>query len=80
MFSDGNDAGCCSNVLTARKFRERTPEDRVTYRRWARGIVLFYSALLLLSGIAIATYSGTGRSQSSNLLAASQRSYQQGGR
>ena len=34
MFSDGDDAGHCSNALTAQKFREATPEERITYRKW----------------------------------------------
>jgi hypothetical protein len=74
MFSNGDDAGHCSNALTAQKFREATPEDRAIYRKWLRGIVFFYCVLLLLSGIAIAAYSGISGRGSSNLLAASQRS------
>jgi hypothetical protein len=73
MFSDADDAGHCSNALTARKFREASPEDRVTYRKWLRGIVFLYSTLLLLSGVAIAAYSGSGRGESPSLLASSQR-------
>ncbi len=67
MFADGDDAGHCSNGLTAQKFREATPEERMTYRKWLRGITFFYFALLFLSGVAMATYSGTGRTQLTNL-------------
>ena len=55
MFSDGDDAGHCSNGLTAQKFREATPEERMTYRKWLRGIAFFYFAVLFLSGVAMAT-------------------------
>jgi hypothetical protein len=73
MFSDGDDAGHCSNGLTAQKFREATPEERTVYRKWLRGVVLLYVALLFAWGVAMATYSGTGLTLHSNLLAASQR-------
>jgi hypothetical protein len=67
MFGDGDDAGHCSNGLTAQKYREATAEERVTYRKWMRGIVALYCALLLVAGFAIATYSNSGLTQLSNL-------------
>jgi hypothetical protein len=67
--ADGDDAGHCSNGLTARIYREATTEERVTYRKWMRGIVAFYCALLLLAGVAIAGYSNAGLTQLSNLSA-----------
>ena len=42
----GDDAARCSNGLTAQKFREATAEEQVTYRKWMRGMVFFYGALL----------------------------------
>jgi hypothetical protein len=55
-----DDADYCSNGLTARNYRGATTEDRATYRKWMRGIVAFYSTLLLISGIvAIMNYSNT---------------------
>jgi hypothetical protein len=67
MLTDGDDAGRCSNGLTAHKFRDATAEERVTYRRWLRGIVLFYCAVLFASGVAVVSYSGTGRTQLTKL-------------
>jgi len=48
----GDDVARCSNGLTAQKFREATAEEQVTYRKWMRGLVFFYGALLLMSGAA----------------------------
>ena len=61
MFTSGDDAGHCSNGLTAQKFREATPEERKVYRKWLRGMVLVYGTLLLMSGVAaVASYSVGG--------------------
>ena len=65
----GDDAGHCSNGLTAQKYREATAEELATYRKWKRGTIAFYCALLLVSGIAIAGYSKAGLTQLSNLSA-----------
>jgi hypothetical protein len=43
----GDDASRCSNGLTAKKFREATPEERVIYRRWLRGAIVFYSGAVV---------------------------------
>lgn len=67
MSMDGDDAGHCSNGLTARKFREATSEERATYRRWIRGIVFFYCGLLFIAGVAVVNYSGTGRTDLTKL-------------
>ena len=67
MLSNGDDAGHCSNGLTAQKFREASPEERIIYRKWLRGTIFFYCALLFISGVIMATYSGTGRTQLSKL-------------
>ena len=68
MLGDGgDDADQCSNVSTAQKYREPTTEERATYRSWMRGIVVFYCAVLLVVGIAIAGYSKTGLTQLTNL-------------
>jgi hypothetical protein len=57
MSEHGGDAGHCSNGLTARNYRGATAEDRATYRKWMRGIVVFYSVLLLLTGVvAVVSY------------------------
>jgi hypothetical protein len=78
MLTDGDDAGRCSNGLTAQKFRDATPEERAIYRKWLRGIVLLYCTLMLMSGVAMVSYFGGGRTQLTNLstpqLAASARS------
>jgi hypothetical protein len=67
MFRDGDDAGHCSNGLTAQKYREATTEERATYRTWMRGIVVFYCAILLIAGVAIAGYSKAGVMQLTKL-------------
>jgi hypothetical protein len=67
MLIDGDDAGRCSNGLTAQKFRGSSSEERAVYRTWLRGIIFFYCGLLFVSGVAIVTYSGTGRTQLSKL-------------
>ena len=67
MFSNGDDAGHCSNALTAQKFREATPEERTVYRKWLRGIVLLYCTLVLVSGVAMATWFGGGKTQLTDL-------------
>jgi hypothetical protein len=63
----GDDADHCSNGLTARKYREATPEERATYRKWKRGAIALYCALLLISGVAIAGFSKVGLTQLTNL-------------
>jgi hypothetical protein len=65
----GDDAGHCSNGLTAQKFREATTEELATYRKWKRGMIAFYCVLLLISGVAITGYSKAGLTQLSNLSA-----------
>ena len=67
MLMDGGDAGHCSNGLTATKFRDATAEERTIYRKWLRGIVLFYCVLVFISGVAMAGYFGSGRTQLTNL-------------
>ena len=67
MLEHGDDAGHCSNGLTAKHLREATAEERATYRKWRRAMMLFYCALLLMSGIAIVGYSNGGLMQLTNL-------------
>ena len=68
MFRSGDDAGHCSNGLTAQKFREASPEERTVYRKWLRGMVLVYGTLFLMSGVAaIASYSVVGPTQLTKL-------------
>jgi hypothetical protein len=70
MFTSGDDAGHCSNGLTAQKFREATQEERSIFRKWLRGMVFVYGALLLMSGVAaIASYSVLGPTQLTGLSA-----------
>ena len=64
---DGDDAGHCSNGLTAQIYREASTEERVTYRKWIRGMAALYCVLLLVAGFAIATYSNADLTQLSNL-------------
>ena len=47
----GDDAGHCSNGLSAQNYRGATPEDRATYRQWIFGMAVFYGALVVVSGV-----------------------------
>jgi len=68
MFEHNDDAGHCSNGLTARRFRDATVEERKTYRKWMRGIIAFYCALMLIAGtLALMTYSDVGLTQLTSL-------------
>lgn len=64
MPSDGDDAGRCSNGLSAENFRAASAEDRAIYRAWLRGLIVFYVALLLLSGtVAFLSYRDGGHTR-----------------
>jgi hypothetical protein len=68
MLDDGDAAGHYSNGLTAKRLREATGEERVTYRKWMRGIILFYSVLAVATGLLVAVnYSGAGLTQLTHL-------------
>jgi hypothetical protein len=67
MIPHSEDAGHCSNGLTAQKFRESTADEQAAYRSWLRGIIFFYCGLLFVAGVGVVTYSGTGHTQLSNL-------------
>jgi hypothetical protein len=61
MHESGDDAGHCSNGLSAQTYRAATAEERALYRKWIRGTVVFYSTILLISGFAvIVSYSNNG--------------------
>jgi hypothetical protein len=51
MPEHGEDAGHCPNGLSAHNYRGASAEDRAIYRKWILGMVVFYSALLLVSGV-----------------------------
>lgn len=70
MPEHGDDAGHCSNGLSAQNYQGATAEDRATYRKWIRGTVVFYSTLLLISGVvAIVSYSNTSLTRLTSLSA-----------
>ncbi len=70
MLGDGDDAGHCSNGLSAGNYRDADPEDRATFRAWLRGVAVFYITVLTLSGaIAILTYKEVGLTQLATLYA-----------
>jgi hypothetical protein len=50
MLGDGDDATHCSSGLSADNYRSENPEDRATFRRWMRGVIVFYATVLVLSG------------------------------
>ncbi len=51
MPEHGDNAGHFRNGLSTQNYRGASPEDRAIYRKWILGIVVFYSALLLVSGV-----------------------------
>ena len=51
MPEHGDDAGHHRNGLSTQNYRGASPEDRAIYRKWILGMVVFYSALLLVSGV-----------------------------
>jgi hypothetical protein len=70
MPEHGDDAGHGSNGLSAQNYQGATAEDRATYRKWIRGTVVFYSTLLLISGVvAIMSYSNTSLTRLTSLSA-----------
>jgi hypothetical protein len=71
MFGDGGDASHCSSGLSADNYRSENPEDRATFRRWMRGVMVFYAIVFMLSGtIAIILNHGdAGLTQFANLYA-----------
>jgi hypothetical protein len=70
MLGDGDDAGHCSNGLSAKNYRAADPEDRATFRRWMRGVVMFYATILMLTcAIAVLTYKDVGLTQLAHLYA-----------
>jgi hypothetical protein len=68
MPEQGDDAAHRSDGLSARNFRETTPEERVIYRRWKFGMVVFYCTLLLILGVvAFVVDSGGGSTRLTSL-------------
>jgi hypothetical protein len=58
MLADGDDAGRCSNGLTAQRLREAATEERAVFRKWLRGLLVLHGARLMTSFVAVATCSG----------------------
>ena len=70
MPEHGDDAGYRRNGLSTRNYREATPEERAIYRKWILGMVVFYSALLLVSGtVAIVVEASPGLTRLTSLSA-----------
>ena len=80
MPGDGDDAGHCSNGLSVKNYRMADPEDRATFRRWLRGVAVFYLTVLMLSGaIAVLSYRDVGLTQLANLYAHATAGYENTG-
>jgi hypothetical protein len=70
MPEHGDDAGQCSNGLSAQNYRAASTEDRAVYRKWIRNVTAFYVTMLLFSGIAaIVSYSNAGVTNLTSLSA-----------
>ncbi|WP_076858562.1 hypothetical protein [Bradyrhizobium mercantei] len=50
ILEHGDDAAHCSNGLNAQKFRDATPDERATYRRWIRCAIMLYGVLAFAAG------------------------------
>jgi hypothetical protein len=59
MYGEGDDPGHRSYGLTSRDFRTATTKDRLIYRRWIGGMIVFYCVLLLVSGVVAFTNTGS---------------------
>ena len=68
MREHGDNVGHCRNGLSTQNYRGASPEDRAIYRKWIRGMFVFYSTLLLISGVvAFVSYSGGSLTQLTSL-------------
>jgi hypothetical protein len=68
MLDHGDAAGHYSNGVRAKPYRAETAEERATYHKWMRGIIAFYCALALATGLlAAVNYSGAGFTQITHL-------------
>jgi hypothetical protein len=69
MPGHGDDAGHCSNGLSAQNYRAASAEDRAIYRKWIRRMVVFYCAVLISGVVAIASYREAGLTRVTTLSA-----------
>jgi hypothetical protein len=68
MLGDGDDAGHCSNGLSADNYRAAGPVDRATLRAWLNGVAVFYVTILMLTGaIAVLSVRAVGLTQLADL-------------
>jgi hypothetical protein len=51
MDHHANNVGHCSNGPTARTLRAATFTERVIYRKWLRGVMVFYVSLAIAAGL-----------------------------
>src|SRR6266852_3827034 len=49
--SPTNSVGHCSNGLTAHTLKAATPAARVIYRKWLRGVMVYYALLVIVFGL-----------------------------
>ena len=69
MSDYGDDAGRCSNGLSAQKFRDATIEERAVYQRWIRGAIALYTTVLLTIGtLAWFSHAVVGTIEMTNLV------------
>jgi hypothetical protein len=69
MLEHGDDAGHCSNGLSAQSYREAAAEECAIYRKWIRGTIALYGTLVLIFGVvAIVSYSDTSLTKLTNHL------------
>jgi hypothetical protein len=55
--------------LSAGGYYEASAEERTLYRRWMRGVIVFYASVFLIFAVAaIATYGNVGLTQLAGIL------------
>jgi hypothetical protein len=68
MRGNGDDAGYCSNGLSADNYRAAGPQDRATLRAWLRAVGVFYVMILMLTGaIAVLSVRAVGLTELADL-------------
>jgi hypothetical protein len=70
MLGHGDDAGHCSNGASGWNYRGASAADRATFRRWLRGVIVFYVGVLTVIGaVAFTSNNDVAATQIADILA-----------